>query len=303
MRPRPRLVLAAALGMVVSTLLAVLPVSFVPGLGRAHGAPATLRSNPFRTGRTLVIPHAGGDGLFPENTLYAYDRSRAMGGDVIDIDVSMTSDGVLVAFHDATLQRTTNGKGRVRDTTYAQVSALDAAWTFRKGALRGKGIRVPTIEAVLRRFPDTLTTLDLKDQRVAAVRPVCDLVLRLRRADTVYVGVDTDEQVVEFRRLCPAIWTSGTSADRQAMREARERNDPQFVPRQRVSQPRYRAADGTKRITREVVAYSHSKDVAVMTWVVDDPASLRELISLRVDGVYTRRPDVMLDIRGEGSIR
>ena len=49
---------------------------------------ATPTGNPFRIGRPLVIPHAGGDGMFPENTLYAYEHSIEIGGDVIDADVS-----------------------------------------------------------------------------------------------------------------------------------------------------------------------------------------------------------------------
>jgi glycerophosphoryl diester phosphodiesterase len=267
------------------------------GLPDAQGAIAPIiTSNPFRTGRTLVIPHAGGDALYPENTLYAYERSSAMGGDVIDADVAMTADGVLVAFHDATLDRTTNGSGRLRDRTFAQLAALDAAWHFRKGGLRGKNIRIPTIEAILRRFPRSLVTLDLKDQRIAAVRPICDLLVRLDRFDDVYVGVDVDAQVIEFRRTCPAVRTSGTSADRQAARVARERNDSGFMPRQMVNQPAYRARDGTKRITKDYLTYAHSRNAAVFTWVVDDAAELRELIRLGVDGIYTRRPDVMLSV-------
>src|SRR4051794_34313701 len=70
-------------------------------------------SNPFRIGRPLVIPHGGGDALFPEDTLYAYQHSRALGGDVIDADVQFSADDVPIAFHDETLERTTNGSGAV----------------------------------------------------------------------------------------------------------------------------------------------------------------------------------------------
>ena len=53
-----------------------------------------------------MVPHGGGDGLYPENTMLAYDRTMAAGADVVDVDVRSTADGVLVAFHDATLART-----------------------------------------------------------------------------------------------------------------------------------------------------------------------------------------------------
>jgi glycerophosphoryl diester phosphodiesterase len=244
------------------------------------------RVNPFRVGRTLVIPHGGGDGLFPENTLYAYEKSQALGGDVIDIDVFMAANNVLIAMHDDTLERTTNGRGSVAETTYNAISKLDAGWNFKsngKFAFRNKGIKVPTIEAVLKRFPKTPTTLDLKDQRVAVVVPLCILLRKLKRASNVYIGVDTAEQVMAFRAACPEVSTSATDAERRVMRAARDANE-------------LSADDGTKRITAEYLAFSHAKGIAVLTWVVDDPKDMVELVNLGIDGIYTRRPDVLVRV-------
>jgi len=254
-------------------------------------------TNPFRIGRPLVIPHGGGDGLFPEDTLYAYDHSMAMGGDVVDADVSLSSDGIPIAFHDDTLERTTNGTGNVADKTYAELATLDAGFNFSGTGVghpfRGKGITIPTIEAILTRFPHRLVTLDLKDLRTASVAPLCTLLRSLNRASDVYIGVDTAEQVDLFRQLCPEVRTSGTDAERQAMRTARASSDTSFITHQLVSQPSYIGADGTKRITAEFLAFSHRYDIAVLTWVVDDPNDMRTLIEMGIDGIYTRRPDVM----------
>ncbi len=258
--------------------------------------------NPFRIGRPLVIPHAGGDGLFPENTIFAYQRSLAMGADVVDIDVQLSADGVPMALHDATLDRTTNGSGRVSEHTAGELIVLDAGWAFDDGGgfpFRGQGITVPTIEQVLTAFPTQLTTLDMKDQRLVAVAPICELLVRLDRADTVYVGVDTDEQVLEFRRLCPSIHTSGTSAERTLMRAARESGDPAFTTKQLVSQPSYLGDDGQPRVTPESLAFSHSHDIAVLTYVVDDPAAMHDLIEMGIDGIYTRRPDLLIEALAE----
>jgi glycerophosphoryl diester phosphodiesterase len=257
--------------------------------------------NPFRIGRPLVIPHAGGDGLFPENTIFAYEQSRAIGGDVIDADVFLTADGIPVAFHDSTLDRTTNGNGRVQDHTYAELATLDAGWDFeRQGEFpfRGQGIGIPTIESVLTAFPDMLITLDLKDQRIDVVDPLCSLMRRLG-TETVYVGIDTDQQVERFREVCPEVRTSGTDAERQAMRVAREANDTNFATNQLVSQPRFRADDGTPRVTPETLAFSHSLDIAVLTYVVDDPDDMADLIEMGIDGIYTRRPDLLVALLTE----
>jgi glycerophosphoryl diester phosphodiesterase len=262
-------------------------------------AAATPTGNPFRIGRPLVIPHAGGDGLFPEDTLYAYEHSMDMGGDVIDADVFLTADGVPIAFHDGTLERTTNGTGSVHDKTYAELATLDAAWNFKRDGqypFRGKGIAIPTIEAILRRFPAKLVTLDLKDLRTEAVAPLCTLLRSLGRTTDVYVGVDTNEQVSLFRELCPEVHTSGTDAERRAMRAARNAGDTTFVTNQLVGQPGFLADDGTKRISSDYLAYSHSKGIAVLTWVVDDPNDMTDLIKMGIDGIYTRRPDLMVKL-------
>jgi glycerophosphoryl diester phosphodiesterase len=275
-------------------------------LPESGSAATTTLKNPFRIGRTLVIPHAGGDGLYPENTMIAWDNTMAAGGDVVDIDVFLTKDSVPIAFHDGTLDRTTNGTGRVSAHTFAELLKLDAGWNFKRAGkfpFRGKDVRIPSVESVLRRFPKSLVTLDLKDQRLAVVVPVCQVLQKLNRTADVYVGIDTNEQVLEFRNKCPLIRTSGTSNERRAMRTARDTGDTTFVTKQLVSQPGYLADDGTIRITKEMLDFSHGKGIAVLTWVVDDPQDMAQLIDLGIDGIYTRRPDILVKLlRDKGQL-
>jgi glycerophosphoryl diester phosphodiesterase len=262
-------------------------------------APAVVSDNPFRVGHTLVIPHGGGDGLFPENTMYAYQQSMAMGGEVIDLDVYLTADNQLIAFHDSTLDRTTNGTGQVATTTFAKIAKLDAGWKFEKDGefpFRGHGVTVPTIEEVLTAFPTTIATLDLKDQRVALVEPLCALLRKLGRTEDVYVGIDVESQVLAFREICPEVRTSGTDEERQASRAAREAGDTSFISTQLVGQPGYRNDDGTWRITEETLAWAHDHDTAILTWTVDNPADMEKLVRMGIDGIYTRYPDRLVDV-------
>ncbi len=267
---------------------------------RAAESPTDHEINPFRVGHTLIIPHSGGDALFPENTLYAYQHSMAMGGEVIDVDVSQSSDDVPMAIHDATVDRTTDGTGRVQEMTAAKLERLDAGYHFERDGtfpFRGQGITVPTLESILTDFPTTPATLDLKDQRAAVAAPICDLLRRLGRTGDVYVGSDADEQVLAFRATCPELRTSGTDAERKAMRAAREAGDTSFVTHQLVSQPGLVGDDGKPRVTAQTLAFAHGKGIAVLPWVVDDPEVQADLITMGVDGIYTRRPDVMLEVR------
>jgi len=256
----------------------------------------------FRTGRTLVIPHGGGDGLFPENTLFAYEESQALGGDVIDIDVRVAADGVLVAFHDSTLDRTTDGAGSVEALTSTELGELDAGYDFEVDGtfpFRGQGIGVPTVEEILRAFPDTLTTIDLKNAGAIPVQPVCDLLRNLGRVDDVYVGTESNDQPGLFRAACPEVSTSGTSAERQQSRAAQAAGESSSPIAQLVIQPGYRGSDGRPRITEEYVQFAQASDTAVFTWVIDDRETMTTLIEMGIDGIYTRRPDVMLDVLDE----
>ncbi len=275
--------------------------SSASGSSASNGAVAS-DVNLFRTGRTLVIPHGGGDGLFPENTMYAYEQSQAMGGDVIDIDVRIAADGVLIAFHDSTLDRTTNASGPVGALTSIELAGLDAGHDFEIDGdfpFRDQGIGVPTVEEILRAFPETLTTLDLKIAGSVPVQPVCNLLRELGRTDDVYVGTESNDQPELFRTACPEVSTSGTSEERQIRRAAHDAGQPSSPVAQLVSQPRYMGNDGQPRFNAEYLEFAQSSDTAVLTWVIDDRETLTELIEMGIDGIYTRRPDIMIDILDE----
>ncbi len=136
----------------------------------------------------------------------------------------------------------------------------------------------------------------MKDQRTSVATSLCKLLTKLDRGSTVYVGLDVTAQVAVFRKSCPAIHTSGTSEDRRVARAARDAGDKKFRSNQLVSQPPFRGSDGRKRVTKESLAFAHQSNTAVLTWVVDNPKDMAELIDLGVDGIYTRRPKVLVKL-------
>ena len=268
-------------------------------------------SNPFRTGRTLVIPHGGGDGLFPEDTLLAYERTMAMGADVVDVDLRLSADDVVVAFHDATVDRITGTSGSIRAMTFDQLSGLDAGWSFTAAGVdstsadahpyRGKGVTIPTFESILDQFPTTLVSVDLKDESLDMVQPVCELLRDHRRFNDVFVGSNSDEQILEFRRECPDVRTSAIMGDVYAARDARASNDPTFVPAVTVDQPPFRS-DGRQLVDAASLTWAHQHGIAILTWVVNDVDDMKLLVDLGVDGIYTSYPDRLLKILGRCAV-
>ncbi len=78
----------------------------------------------------LVIAHQGGYGLWPSNTMYAYERAADMGVDMLEMDLHITADGALVLMHDETVDRTTDGSGEIEAMTLAEIKQLDAGYTW-----------------------------------------------------------------------------------------------------------------------------------------------------------------------------
>jgi glycerophosphoryl diester phosphodiesterase len=262
--------------------------------------------NPFRSARTLIIPHAGGDGLYPDNTLLAYEATMAAGANVIDIDVRASKDGVLIAFHDATLDRTTDGIGRVAETRFERLRQFDAGWGFKRGRVhpfRGKGARIPTLEMILRRFPTELASIELKDHNADLIGPVCTLLRSLRRANDVVVGSNDDGQLLAFRAACPEVRTSATMTEMDKTTKAPPTKPvakKQYLAT--VTQLPYGARFGTKYVSKESIASLHHSDVAVLAWVVNDPQDMKLLIDWGVDGIYTQRPDRLAAILNRGPV-
>ncbi len=136
-----------------------------------------------------IAAHRGGAATHPENTLPAFAEAVRLGAHMIELDVAISRDGVLVLMHDATVNRTTDGKGKVNDLTLAELKRLDAgAWKDRRFA----GTRVPTLAEALAMMPRNVwLNVDFKaDARFAgqsadAARRVAELVVATDRLHQV----------------------------------------------------------------------------------------------------------------------
>ncbi len=104
--------------------------------------------------RTLVLGHRGYSAKYPENTLLAFRKAIEAGADGIELDVWLTKDGEVVVIHDGTVDRTSNGSGKVKDMTLEELKALDF----------GGGERIPTLEEVFEAVPeDAIVNVEIKD--------------------------------------------------------------------------------------------------------------------------------------------
>ena len=219
--------------------------------------------------RVLRIGHRGAAGHAPENTLSAIQKGIALGVDFVEIDVRRTADGVLVALHDETVNRTTNGKGRVDRLSLQDVKKFNA----------GNGEHIPTLEEVL---------------KMAAGRAGLMLELKIKG-----VAQQTVEAVREAGFKDPVIYASFLHDELTHVRAA----DPEAslmvlfgrLPHTPVAQAiEYRPSHVGLRhdtATRRLVDAFHRADLLVFVYTADSPADIQQVLSVGVDGVIANFPE------------
>ncbi|HEX8632622.1 MAG TPA: glycerophosphodiester phosphodiesterase [Pyrinomonadaceae bacterium] len=250
--------------------------------------------------RPLVMAHRGGAGLWPENTAHAFAQAAALGADVLEMDLHSTADGALVVVHDATVDRTTNGAGRVSALTLAELKRLDAGyrWTNDGGRthpFRGKGITVPTLREVLDAFPQARLNIDIKGAQPSLVKSFCRMLGETRATARVTVASFNSETLAEFRRECPDVSTAAGTEEVFALSSELQAGRGLAGGRARfrvVQVPE--TIGGRVWLTAELVAAAQRAGLEVHVWTVNDEASMRRLLALGVDGIITDYPDKLL---------
>ena len=252
----------------------------------------------------FVIAHRGGAGLWPENTLYAFQRAAAMGVDILETDMHSTADGALVLIHDPTVDRTTNGSGRVNHLTLSQLKALDAGyyWSEDGGSsfpFRGQGITVPMLEEVFSAFRAIRINIDIKQARPSVAERFCRLILDFGMVDRVMVASFNSSILRQFRRLCPAV---ATSAGRSEVRlfYALSLLSPRaaFLPAGCYALQVPVSRKGLRVITRRFLSSARLRNLQVHAWTVNSGPEMEWLLRLGVDGIVTDYPDRLLALLG-----
>lgn len=148
-----------------------------------------------------VVAHRGSSVDRPENTLASTRRAIEVGATACEVDVRTTRDGALVLSHDATLDRMTDGSGKINDKTLGEIQQFDAG---RKFDPKFSGERIPTLEQVLTLCRGKIDVLlDLKEGGELYDRKVAEAVRVTGDPQRVIVGVRSVEQAKQFRKLLP----------------------------------------------------------------------------------------------------
>lgn len=227
--------------------------------------------------RPLIIGHRGASAAAPENSLPACALALAEGADGIEFDVQLSADGQPVIIHDDTVDRTTDGSGRVTDLTLAELRALDL----------GHGTTIPTLDelfALLGRQP--LYNIELKTRGVADRGLEAAVAACIRSHDLasrVLVSSFSPFALRRARRDLPANVPLGLLRDRDVTRRACRWLDV------RADHPEHTLIDA------DAMAWAVARGYRVHTWTVDDPAEARRLADLGIHGIISNTPGLIRD--------
>ncbi|MBM3263936.1 MAG: glycerophosphodiester phosphodiesterase [candidate division Zixibacteria bacterium] len=251
----------------------------------------------------LAIAHRGGRGLWPENTMYAFENAIRMGVDVLEFDVHLTKDGKLVVIHDDRVDRTTEATGRVEEMTFDTLSRLDAGyrWTADNGGtfpFRGQNIRIPAFEEVLERFPEKRINIELKTEGTAAAEQFTQVLKRYTRTDRTLIASFNQSSIDYLQNTLPgpAYAVTGRNAFFFLVLHL-FRVDFAFSATQHAFQVPAHLA-GFTVVTPRFVKRAHAHNMAVHAWTINDSVEMKRLIDAGVDGIMTDYPDRLLDVLG-----
>lgn len=232
----------------------------------------------------LTIAHRGASARYPENTLRAFAAAVEAGADMCEFDVRMTHDGEVVVIHDATVNRTTGGRGTVAAMDLTALKRLDAGARF---GVRFRGERIPTLDEVAAALGGRCG-MDIELKASGLERAVCEIVRRRGLVDSTVVSSFEWNQLKAVAEAEPQMrLVPLANKDPAALLDAAS------AIRAHAIAPRF------DLVRPELCAEAHRRGLKVLTWTVDRRHTMRRLIAAGADGIMTNYPDRLRRVLGD----
>ena len=265
-------------GTVVSGLL--LNLSYVKALYKGN-----ISLNVGILSDTQITAHRGFSKVAPENTKYAFEAAVDSPADYIELDVQLTSDGKLVVFHDLTIDRTTDGKGKLSGYTYDELQKYSAGSWFSSGG-EFDDARIMLLSDVLALVDGKkLMNIEIKDagEPVRTAEATVAVIQEYGIEDSCYVTSFSYPALRRVKQLDPTIKT-GIIANVSTIMAFSQMNNVDALSMNYLF------------VNQTVVNNAHQNGKRIFVWTVDRPAYIRRMVSMGVDNIITNRPDKAAEI-------
>jgi len=245
----------------------------------------------------ISIAHRGCAGEAPENTIVAFERALDQGAVVLESDLHASRDGVPVLIHDATVDRVTEGSGRVADLSADALQRLDAGHRFspdggRSHPYRDRGVRIPSLEEAFGKFPGIRFNLEIKAPSPRLLEATLELVAAHGRESLTLLTAGDDAIMQRLRaRLAALAEPIAQGASERDIREflscAAAGKEPARGPMALQIPPDF---GGQPLVDAALIDFAHARGIRVDVWTINDPAEMRRLLELGADGIITDYP-------------
>ncbi|MEH7076538.1 glycerophosphodiester phosphodiesterase [Neobacillus drentensis] len=246
-----------------------------------------------------VIAHRGDSGNAPEHTMVSYELARRLGADYIEIDLGMTKDGQLIAIHDSTVDRTTDGNGRVNSLTLSQIKELDTGSWFNqqfpnKANPQYIGLKIPTLEEIIDHYKDTI-----------------NYYIEVKRPEDNPGMADELLQVLNSRHLIENNIPRG-----KVIIQSSDAESLKYIHSQYPNLPLIQLGSYTNRmdlpeiskyaigvgpelttVNKTFIEKAHSNGLIVHCWTVNNQADMEKMIDWGADGIFTNYVGLAVNVK------
>jgi len=231
----------------------------------------------------LAFSHRGGTSAWPENTMPAFQHSIDLGYRYLETDVHLSADGVLYAFHDENVRRTTGVDANLADLESDEIDKLvvDGVAT------------IPRLAEILTTWPMARVNIDTKSD--ASVVPTIKALRDHKVLDRVCIGSFVDRRINLCRReLGPDLCTSmGQKEVTRLVAASKGLADPSLIKAACAQVP---VKHLVEIVTPQLLEFAHERGLQVHVWTIDEPDEMRRLIDLGADGIMTDQPAVLRQV-------
>jgi glycerophosphoryl diester phosphodiesterase len=244
----------------------------------------------------VVMGHRGFKDVAPENTMGSFKKTLQVGADMIELDVHLSKDGELIVMHDATVDRTTNGTGAIKDKTLEELKKLDAGSKFSPVF---KDERIPTLEEVLQFAKDKISVnIEIKKEAVeenpapgmGVEEKVANLVAKYDMVEHVIICSFSPLALSRIKQINPMLPTGYLIVTEPFLTS--QVNMAAKVKADAVHE--YRSF-----VSKREIENAHKYNIHENVWTVDKPHNMADLIDRGVDALITDRPDLALKVLAE----
>jgi len=218
----------------------------------------------------IIIAHRGASEYEPENTFSSFDKAIELGAQMMEFDVRLSLDNKLVVVHDPMVNRTTNGKGRVREKTVQELLTLDA----------GNGNRIPLVEDIFKNYSKKIKfVIELKDYNTE--EQILELIEKYDMIEEIYVVSFSKRILRKIKYLEPKITTGLIK-----LLPTNIKRDCEYCGANVIAVFRY-------FINKKLIESTKKDNLHLFAWTVNDPVQCTQFKKIGLTGVVTNKPDLL----------